>query len=210
MKLRAIGYWASVRDMRSGLPDPRDFIDPAWDIEQRFVVADYLRDGRRMSYALGYSPCRLCGCLNGNATFADDSYVWPEGLAHYVEEHAIRLPDEFVAHVHARLDRDDETSVDHQWWQEQRPTGTARQWPRWRVRIGPCEAASAASLARAVSHVAGRSSDALEAELGSGAIIEIALTNPELTASVCDDLQSLRVPFERHEEAMAAPEELLG
>jgi hypothetical protein len=49
--------------------------------------------------ARGLSPCRLCGQLNGSAEYTDGTYVWPEGLAHYVMEHDVRLPDEFVSHV---------------------------------------------------------------------------------------------------------------
>ena len=40
--------------------------------------------------------------LNGLETCGDDRWCWPSGLAHYVEAHAIRLPDEFVAHAAAR------------------------------------------------------------------------------------------------------------
>jgi hypothetical protein len=29
----------------------------------------------------------------------DGVYCWPEGLAHYINEHDVRLPAEFVAHV---------------------------------------------------------------------------------------------------------------
>jgi len=39
---------------------------------------------------------------NGNRFYCDDVWCWPEGLAHYVETHGIRLPDEFVAHAAAR------------------------------------------------------------------------------------------------------------
>ena len=40
--------------------------------------------------------------LNGFEMCGDDRWCWPSGLAHYVEAHAIRLPDEFVAHAAAR------------------------------------------------------------------------------------------------------------
>ena len=33
----------------------------------------------------------------GCATLTDGKYVWPEGLAHYVSAHAVRLPEDFVA-----------------------------------------------------------------------------------------------------------------
>jgi hypothetical protein len=28
--------------------------------------------------------------------------VWPEGLAHYVEVHSVRLPDEFIDHMRSQ------------------------------------------------------------------------------------------------------------
>lgn len=40
--------------------------------------------------------------LNGFEMCGDDRWCWPSGLAHYVDAHAIRLPDEFVAHAAAR------------------------------------------------------------------------------------------------------------
>ena len=35
----------------------------------------------------------------GCRELSDGTYVWPEGLAHYVEEHNVRLPQQFVDHV---------------------------------------------------------------------------------------------------------------
>ena len=42
----------------------------------------------------GYST----GCLE----LSDGMWLWPEGLAHYVNAHAVRLPDEFVNYAAAR------------------------------------------------------------------------------------------------------------
>eukprot|EP00904_Undaria_pinnatifida_P009632 jgi/Undpi1/579/HiC_scaffold_10.g04043.m1 len=42
---------------------------------------------------------RLMGCC----TLTDGTYVWPEGLAHYLSEHAVRPPDDFIAHALANL-----------------------------------------------------------------------------------------------------------
>ena len=36
----------------------------------------------------------------------DGTYVWPTGLLHYVDEHAIRLPGLFVLDVRRALRRD--------------------------------------------------------------------------------------------------------
>jgi len=35
----------------------------------------------------------------GRGELTDGVYVWPEGLAHYLEKHNVRLPQEFVDHV---------------------------------------------------------------------------------------------------------------
>jgi hypothetical protein len=51
----------------------------------------------------GYYLKQVKPMLNGHRAQCDDVWCWPEGLAHYVETHGIRLPDEFVAHAAARL-----------------------------------------------------------------------------------------------------------
>jgi hypothetical protein len=49
---------------------------------------------------LGYSFCRFrCGIddhLMGSSDLTDGEWVWPAGLAHYVEEHSVFLPEPFV------------------------------------------------------------------------------------------------------------------
>ncbi|MBW2667551.1 MAG: hypothetical protein JRE13_14765 [Deltaproteobacteria bacterium] len=37
----------------------------------------------------------------GSADLGDGVWIWPEGLAHYVARHEIRLPNEFVEHARA-------------------------------------------------------------------------------------------------------------
>jgi hypothetical protein len=95
--LRLIGYWRSARE--PDWPDPRDFVDTAWDDAERDLVATYLETGRVPAIQLGYSTCRLCDCENGCAELTDGTYLWPEGLSHYLREHAVRLPVEVVGHI---------------------------------------------------------------------------------------------------------------
>jgi hypothetical protein len=83
----------------------------------RRVVASYLERGRLVNQYRGLSQCRFCGQSNGSAELTDGLYCWPEGLAHYVNEHEVRLPDEFTAHVHAHvhlLDDAPRPAFDHQ------------------------------------------------------------------------------------------------
>ena len=47
----------------------------------------------------------LCGKTNGCAEVTDGVYLWPEGLAHYVREHSVRLPDDVLDHIKQRRDQ---------------------------------------------------------------------------------------------------------
>lgn len=117
-EVRIIGYWRS--DRRPDLPDPADFIDSEIDDDRRGRLASYLNSGTLAAAFLGLSTCRLCGAENGSVEYTDGMYVWPEGLAHYVREHSVRLPTDVEAHIEARLDALEElrTRADLRWWLE--------------------------------------------------------------------------------------------
>ncbi len=80
-----------------------------WPLPQRLVgglrrrerdaVLRHLRAGRRVASWLQPSYCRFaCGERSmGRADVSDGTFVWPSGLAHYVERHHVRLPPWFVA-----------------------------------------------------------------------------------------------------------------
>ena len=114
MRVRLIGYWRSESDDR--WPDPATFVDEGWDDDERRLVAAYLEEGFTPWAAAGFSPCRLCGKPNGSAELTDGVYLWPEGLAHYVREHAVRLPQEVIQHISSRYDELEELEVDRDWW----------------------------------------------------------------------------------------------
>ena len=117
-----VGSWHDGADQFS---HPQALVAPTWEMDRRHLIVQYLAGGGLVSVFAGYSYCR-CGCeqrfrirnrdrdrkrryrfethplSNGDATLGDDKWCWPEGLAHYVQHHAIRLPDEFIAHAAAR------------------------------------------------------------------------------------------------------------
>lgn len=94
--LRLIGYWAEADD--DSWPDPLAFVDPHPDPVNQSRVSDYLRHGTVYVASAGFSPCRLCGGANGSTELTDGQhFVWPEGLAHYVDIHGLRLPDEVIS-----------------------------------------------------------------------------------------------------------------
>jgi len=118
LTLRLIGFWKSEHDPT--WPDPNAFVDNRWDTDERDVVAQYLRAGSLARVYLGWSYCRVCGAPNGDSEFTDGTYLWPEGLAHYVESHGVRLPAEFVEHAVSRMGDLEQAQVDRTWWARQR------------------------------------------------------------------------------------------
>ena len=99
--LRTIGYW--VAKTGDGLPDPRNFIDSEWDTRLRTLASLYLSSGKTFQSWRGWSTCRICTMSNGSTCLSDGSFVWPEGLSHYVKVHDVRMPDEFMSHIINRV-----------------------------------------------------------------------------------------------------------
>jgi hypothetical protein len=114
VRVRLIGYWRGESD--DHLPDPRDFVDETWDDRERDLVARYLEEGFSPWAFAGYSQCRICGKANGCAELTDGVYLWPEGLAHYVREHSVKLPDDVLDHITHRQDELSALDVDRAWW----------------------------------------------------------------------------------------------
>jgi hypothetical protein len=115
---KLIGYWRS--DDGPTWPDPADFVDEQWDRSERDTVAFYLMRGTAVEWSeLGFSDCRMCGKMNGSDEYTDGTYVWPEGLSHYVRDHAVRLPTEVVEHILRR--QENSLAVDRSWWRSVQP-----------------------------------------------------------------------------------------
>lgn len=112
--LHLVGYWQNAEHPE--YPDPHELVDEAWDADERWAVASYLLSGTFLRGMMGLSPCRICGRPNGASEFTDGVLVWPEGLVHYVEDHAVRLPRAVEAHVLAAGDRLGSATVSTAWW----------------------------------------------------------------------------------------------
>lgn len=113
MKLTMIGYWASPRDDR--YPHPRDFVGDMPD-DDRDTLVQFLRNGLVARTMMGYSPCRMCGVDNGSSELTDGTFIWPEGLAHYVEVHSVELPQVFIDYALDRIEEFFTSDVDLEWW----------------------------------------------------------------------------------------------
>lgn len=101
---------------------PADFVDPTWDETEREDAVFYLRGGIVSRAYLGHSPCRMCESDNGNLKLTDGTYVWPEGLAHYVGRHGIKLPHDFLEHARHVIEIYEQARIDETWWLAQTST----------------------------------------------------------------------------------------
>jgi len=102
--LHEIGYWLESTGERAPV-DPTRLVNAAWARADRDRLVAYLRQGRPVFSYLGTSFCRFnCGVPPaelGSEDLSDGTWMWPEGLAHYVEKHGVELPDEFLEHARA-------------------------------------------------------------------------------------------------------------
>lgn len=98
-RLEVLGFWFSP-DAPSELPQPERLVG-TWRDDERTAVLAYLRAGAVLVTFPEPSFCRFaCGeTAMGTRDLTDGRWVWPEGLAHYVERHDVRLPEPFVAHA---------------------------------------------------------------------------------------------------------------
>jgi hypothetical protein len=92
-------FWKIRRREIREWPDPHLLVDEEWDPGIRRQVIDHLEKGFSVAHYPGFSRCRICGAINGTTDVSDGLYLWPEGLAHYLEAHHVRLPATFVEHV---------------------------------------------------------------------------------------------------------------
>lgn len=118
-KLIRIGYWRG--DRANAWPDVTAFVDMSWGAEDRERVIQHLRHAFLARAYMGFSTCRLCGARNGSLELTDGTYIWPEGLAHYVDAHGVRLPEDFVRHVGLVRAAHEDAEVDERWWREAKP-----------------------------------------------------------------------------------------
>jgi hypothetical protein len=107
--LKAVGYWnhdgwhfsesvpRSLVVLTIGFPHPVRLVEAlgAGTLDDR--VLQYLRSGHTRKSFMGLSYCRFgCEWIEGTACVTDGTWVWPEGLAHYVDVHNVPLPVEFL------------------------------------------------------------------------------------------------------------------
>jgi hypothetical protein len=97
-RLVPIGFWWS--EHAPDLPHPRSFIDLEWDSTERRAVLYYLESAYRTPYiCCGWSQCRFCQKPNGTRDHTDGTFIFPEGLVHYIRKHSVRPEERFLEYM---------------------------------------------------------------------------------------------------------------
>ena len=101
--MKLIGHWLDISDVsEKHYPDPQYLIDENWLGDEKNLLISYLTLNQNAHGYWGYSWCRFgCGVEDskmGSHIFTDGVWAWPEGLAHYVRDHSVMLPDSFIDH----------------------------------------------------------------------------------------------------------------
>jgi len=112
--LKRVGYWHSRAEPH--WPDPRDFVDLALTDDERLDIVPYLERGWVARAYMGKSTCRIFGMDAGSLELTDGTWIWPDGLAHYVGEHSVKLPADFTEHAASTTEHFETVPVDDSWW----------------------------------------------------------------------------------------------
>jgi hypothetical protein len=121
--MRLIGYWIESLTDLDYLP-PQEFVGSMPESDRQ-KVAVYLENGEKYAAYRGYSWCRVfCDRKMGDSEISDGYWVWPEDLGHYVREHGVVLPREFIDQVLTGTPR-----LPHSHWPSGKPD--LLFWKQW-------------------------------------------------------------------------------
>lgn len=98
---KKVGFWSGNGPDNDQYPNAKDQVK-FWDEAEKNQVLSHVNSGKVGRRQRGYSTCRICGCHNGSQDMTDGVYVWPIGFAHYIEEHGVKPPQEFIDHCLGR------------------------------------------------------------------------------------------------------------
>ena len=97
---KAVGYWnhdgwhssqpvpEGLLAFTAGFPHPPSLLEALGAATADGRARRYLRSGHTHTSFLGVSYCRFgCEWVEGSRCITDGTWVWPEGLVHYVEVH---------------------------------------------------------------------------------------------------------------------------
>jgi hypothetical protein len=113
--MRPIGFWIDSLQDTDRIP-PQEVVRPLPD-DIRTAVGDYLDSGDVVQTYRGHLHCRFaCGHSMVHTELSDGRWLWPADLGHYVRDHGVALPQDFVDHVLSGTPHVPESEPDPDYW----------------------------------------------------------------------------------------------
>jgi len=101
---RWFGFWRESPE-HPHAPSIKDWVSPGWCLpSEKQRLLRFLNDGITLSVSTARFPvCPLCGGIEDRslAFLSDGHWIWSNHLIHQVENHDVRLPEEFTEHIRA-------------------------------------------------------------------------------------------------------------
>lgn len=95
------GFWTIDENCDYGLPLLEHVIDDNWIPYDKTILLNYLN--KSPIVVAGSFPeikCELCDEKVRTSVYSSDGvWLWPTDLVHYVSEHAVKLPIDFIEHI---------------------------------------------------------------------------------------------------------------
>ena len=88
----------------SSWPYWKHLVDPTWNPNDKDQIVKYLETASTAAVS-GYEDmdCPVCKNAKWNPSHyrSDGVWLWPSDLAHFVDEHQMRIPERFLVHIRA-------------------------------------------------------------------------------------------------------------
>lgn len=98
-----IGYWEDYKSQDTTYMHPKYLVCQNWASDFKKELINYLQSGKTLISFGGYSYCRFSDGPEdnkmGSSDLTDGFWVWPEGLAVYIEKFDVMLPENFVEYA---------------------------------------------------------------------------------------------------------------
>ena len=100
--LIGIGYWKNPQNPQ--LPDPTKIVTTYKNSTIKDKIVNYLKKASIFVCTDGFSFCRFQNCevdrwQMGTDCLTDGKYLWPSGFHHYIQDHNVSIPKEFISHM---------------------------------------------------------------------------------------------------------------
>lgn len=94
---KKIGFWKNDSNTEEGRKEVEAAQGSITD-EERKAIVSYIESSKMSVGYMGWANCRVCGERLGalDMRTPDNNFVFPERYEHYITEHNVRPPEDFI------------------------------------------------------------------------------------------------------------------